>query len=374
MKCSQRLSLLLLCALTACVANRSAPGPASSPLAPARPSATVASPVPVATSTATSLPTSSPTPPELPPVFQTNRLNPLDTPHTYLTDPCAYLRDKWQSGHSAPGTVVMVIMFHSIGAATVGNQISETDFHALMQALQNHGFTAITTTQLADFLEHNAFIPPRAVLLLVDDRRYRQYFDTYFRPYYERYGWPVVNAWISTPQNTEALWQQQVDLEREGWVDHQAHGVIHNFPITEASTDDFILSELQGSVDAFLKYFGKRPLAYIWPLGGFSRRAAELARQTGYRLGFTINPRGPLMFNWVPLADAVDPQRPSYLPEGGVNDPLMVLPRYWATDAISHLDNVQQIGQEAAAYAAQNKAIELAYYASACEPLYGPLP
>lgn len=352
-------------------------GPAMTPTPePGTPTAPVApvSPSPVPTATPTLPPTASPTPPPLPDVFQTDLLNPLDTPHTYLSDTCLYLRDKWQTGHSPPGTLAIVIMFHSIGATNSGNQISEADFHALMQSLHDFGFQAITTTQLADFLEHNAAIPPRSVLLLVDDRRYRQYFDLYFRPYYERYGWPVVNAWISTSESTEALWQQQVELEEEGWVDHQAHGVIHNTPISENSPDTYILGELQGSIEAFLQHFGKKPIAFIWPGGGFSRRAAELARQNGYRLGFTINPRGPLLFNWIPLADAPDPQRPYFMPEGAVGDPLMVLPRYWSTDAIYHLERVVQIGQAAADYAEQHKITEHAYYASACEPLYGPIP
>ncbi len=372
MKSAPRSLLTLAILLTACARERSETRLTPTDQALALPRATI-SPTPTSTVTASPSPTIRPTPPPLPPIFQTNRLHPLDTPHTYLGDTCAYLRDKWQSDHSAPGTIVMVIMFHSIGTTTSGNQIAETDFHALMQALYGYGFKAITTAQLIDFLEHNAAIPSRSVLLVVDDRRYRQYFDTYFRPYYERFGWPVVNAWISTPQNTEALWQQQVDLAREGWVDHQAHGVVHNIPITEASSDDFVLNELQGSVNAFLRHFGKRPLAFVWPGGGFSRRAAELARQSGYRLGFTINPRGPLMFNWVPLADASDPERPYFLPEGSVGDPLMVLPRYWATDALSHLENVVQIGYEAAEYAEQQKSIEMAYYASACELTYGPI-
>ncbi len=362
---------LLALVLSACVSRAMTPWPDQSDLA----SPTMAvTPSPSPTAAPTSLPTASPTLPPLPPVFQSDLLNPLDTPHTYLADTCLYLRDKWQSGHSPPGTLAIVIMFHSIGATTSGNQISEADFHALMQALHDYGFQAITTTQLADFLEHNAPIPARSVLLLVDDRRYRQYFDLYFRPYYERYGWPVVNAWISTPESTEALWQQQVELEKEGWVDHQAHGVIHNLPISESSTDAFILGELQGSIAAFQQHFGKAPIAFIWPGGGFSRRAVELARQSGYRLGFTINPRGPLLFNWIPLADAPDPQRPYFLPEGAVGDPLMVLPRYWATDAITHLERLVQIGQAAAAYAEQYKAVEQAYYASACEAHYGPIP
>jgi hypothetical protein len=80
------------------------------------------------------------------------------------------------------------------------------------------------------------------------------------------------------------------------------------------------------------------------------------------------------MFNWVPLANQVDPQHPDFIPEGPVNDPLMTLPRYWDGDARTHLDEVRQIGNDAAAYAAQNKATELEYYNIACAPKLGPIP
>jgi hypothetical protein len=57
-----------------------------------------------------------------------------------------------------------------------------------------------------------------------------------------------------------------------------------------------------------------------------------------------------------------------------VNDPLMTLPRYWDVDARGHLDTVAQIGEQAAAYAEQNKATELEYYDIVCSPTYGPMP
>jgi hypothetical protein len=99
----------------------------------------------------------------------------------------------------------------------------------------------------------------------------------------------------------------------------------------------------------------------------------EIARQLGYRLGFTVTPRGPLMYNWVPLADVFDPNRPYWLPEGEMNDPLLVLPRYWDTDAIQHMDEVIQIGQDAAAYAASQMLTELDYYEIVCSSTHGPL-
>jgi len=314
----------------------------------------------------------------LPAVFTTSLLNPLDTPHTYITDTCQYLKARWDANNAAPGTVVMVIMFHSILKAgdepTDYNQITSGAFEILMRDLHEQEFQAINTGQLADFLAHNAKIPPRSVLLVVDDRHYAEYFNTDFRPYWEQWGWPVVNAWISTPLSSADLWQQQVNLENEGWVDHQAHGMIHNIGITSSSTDDFIMGEMKGSIDAFQTHFNKKPIAYIWPLGWFTAHAAQIGRQLGYRLGFTINPRGPLMFNWIPLSDNPDPQRPSYMPEDSVNDPLMVLPRFWSSDADKHIDDVRVIGREAANYAEANKATELEYYDIVCAPDYGPIP
>jgi hypothetical protein len=80
------------------------------------------------------------------------------------------------------------------------------------------------------------------------------------------------------------------------------------------------------------------------------------------------------MFDWVPLSDNIDPRRPSWIPDGPVNDPLMVLPRYWDTDAVIHIPQVMQIGQEAGAYAEKNRSTELDYYDIVCVPQFGPLP
>jgi hypothetical protein len=303
-------------------------------------------------------------------------LNPLDTPHTYIQEPCQYLHAKWSSANSAPGTVVMVIMFHNItdAALTDPNQISEFNFRRLMKTLHDAGFQAITSLQLDGFMQRNAKIPVRSVLLVADDRHTGQYFDAFFRGYWEQWGWPVVNAWISTDLTTAALWKQQEGLNAEGWVDYQAHGFIHNIPIGPDSSEEYILGELQKPIGIFQAHFNKTPIAFIWPGGGFTPHAAVLARQAGYRLGFTTNPRGPLMFNWIPLADSGDPKRATWIPEGSVNDPLLVLPRYWDTDAAIHLKDVIQIGLDAAAYARANNPAEMKYYSTVCLPAYGAIP
>lgn len=334
---------------------------------------------PTVTPTEAPLPTATAlrAPPALPPAYSTGNLNPLDVPQTYEDDTCQYLLNKWNPNNASPGTVVMVVMFHSITGdpVTSPNQINLKEFRLLMKDLNEFGFQAIDMQQMADFMYHNAKIPQRSVLLIVDDRHYRQYFDDFFYEYYQNWGWKVVNAWISLDDaiSTLAL-PENVALENEGWVDHQAHGFVHNIPMSDSSTDEYLQGELVGSKNVFEQYYGKSPIAIIWPGGGFGARPAQFAREYGYKLGFTVNPRGPVMYNWIPQGTANDPGRPSYVPETPAGDPLMTLPRYWDRDARAHLDNIRVIGNEATAYAEQNKAAELEYYDIVCAPTYGPIP
>ena len=374
--------ILLAILITSCVPSVSSPTPDISlaytqayatALAAIQPTAT-----PIPTDTPILPPTAIRTPPALPGTFTTTRLNSLDTPHTYIEDTCQYLYDKWNSNNAVPGTIVMVVMLHGIkqeAADVTANDITAADFRKMMNDLKEQGFEAINATQMADFIDHNAKIPDRSVLLIQDDRRTGENFNDHFRPFHDQWGWPVVNAWISFEDGPRALsLQDNIALEAEGWVDHQSHGYIHNINMSDNSTDEFIKTEFEKSIADLQTNFHKTPVAIIWPGGGFGVRPVQFARQYGYRLGFTINPRGPVMFNWIPLADQADQARPAFLPEGYVNDPRLVIPRYWPYQVRDNLDTVRNIGNEAAAYAEQNKATELEYYDIMCSPTLGKIP
>lgn len=362
--------------------------------------ATQSFPTPTATATSSPSPSPSPTltstatpirtPPDLPTTFSTTLLNPMDVPHTYLENTCQYLKDRWDPNHSAPGTVVMPIMFHSITDGDINHpyQVTHTEVEYLFRDLAQQGFEAISIQQLAGFLQHNEKIPPRSVLLIVDDLHTEEYYRQHFQAFLSEKNWVVTNAWISEPEASRRVLAGNQRLQAEGWVDHQAHGVVHNTNINEfepgtristplygtVSGEEFTRKELEGSMKAVAEYFGKAPIAYIWPGGNFSALGVEIAREVGFQLGFTVNPRGPVMFNWVPLGIDVDPKRPSFRPESYVKDPLMVLPRYWDQDASTHLDTVRQIGKQAADYAAYTRSVELEYYDVVCQAKIGPIP
>ena len=315
-------------------------------------------------------------PPALPETFQTTQLNPLDTPRTYIEDSCQYLKDKWDTTHARPGTVVMIIRFQSITKYRVesNDAITVKDFDRLMNNLKEQSFEAINMQQLTGFLYHNENIPWRSVILLQDGRRHADNFNGNFRTYWQNWGWPVVNAWTSLPSTSEALWQENIALENEGWVDHQAYGITIDINLSDLSSEESLQKELKGSITAFEKNYNKKPLAFIWPVGSFGKRPVEAARKLGYQLGFTMNTRGPVLYNWIPQTDIEDSDRPAYPPEGQINDPLMTLPRYLASQAVRNIDKVRVIGEEATAFAEQNRQTELEYYDIVCMPQFGPIP
>lgn len=313
---------------------------------------------------------------ELPEAFQTSLLNSLDIPHSYLSETCRSMRNKWNPLKAKPGTVVMVIRFDSInsGTADLPNSITLVEFGELMNQLKSQGFEAIRTKDLLGFLEQNEVIPERSIYLIQTGNHDAEYYDKIFQGYWHKWGWKITNAWISEPNISETLLLENIELENEGFIEHEAGGVFADAQLSDESAKNIIARELQGSWNGVTEEFGKSPVAIIWPNGGFGFRPVEAARQLGFKIGFTANTRGPIMYNWIPLADIFDPQRPEYVPEGLINDPLMTLPTYSAGEALMAIDAVRIIGEEAANYAQANKEAEFQYYEAVCEPEYSPIP
>jgi hypothetical protein len=314
------------------------------------------------------------TPPALPETFVSAQLNPVDTPHTYIEDHCEYLRNRWDPNNAAPGTVVMIIMLNNINRGAKpdsSDSITVGQFGRLIENVKAQGFEAINSEQLANFLETNRYIPPRSILFVQDGRRTKVNFDKHFRPSWEERNWPVVNGWIIQENTTEELLQSNLALEQEGLVDHQLYSSLHRFSANASVA--YLSDELRKYTGIFEEQFHKAPIAMIWP-GKPGENYLKAARGQGFRLGFTANARGPVMYNWIPLADRDDPSRPAYYPEGPLGDPLMTLPRYWPAQVIESLDQVRLTGKTASAIAEQNRDIELEYYDIVCAQSYGPLP
>jgi peptidoglycan/xylan/chitin deacetylase (PgdA/CDA1 family) len=263
--------------------------------------------------------------------------------------------------------VVVPVMFHSIvqsgRAVTDPKDISEEQFQAFVQAARYLGFSTITTAQLIGFLEENAPIPPRSMILILDDRRPGVVRD-HFLPVLEANDWTLTLAYIADPNSAQwAMVEVQRLAAESGRLDVQSHGYSGQLYIVEQTPRLAIQAEIWDSTLALQANFGIRPLALIWPGGNFNTLAVQIAREGGYRLGFTAYSRGPLMFNWVPQGE----------PEQAVADPLMLLPRAWSNSVNVNLDEALKISEQAVAFARQQYPQEAEYYRTYCAGILPPL-
>jgi hypothetical protein len=280
---------------------------------------------------------------------------------SYLEDNCSYLKLRWSADVSQPGTVVVPIMFHSI--AEDGTQLSDPNkdiiveqFTSFVNYAKSLGFETISTQELLDFLTSNAPIPQRSMMIIVDDRRPGLIRDR-LMPVLEENNWTATAAYIADPNSLQWAWDLMDQLYTTGKLDVQSHGYTGQLYIVPETPLDEIQSEIWNSTQVLEDHFGKRPIAFIWPGGNFTPLSVQVARQGGYKLGFSAYSRGPLLFNWIPLGEE----------ERAVNDPLMVLPRAWSSAANVNLDEAVKISEQAAAYAETNFPVEAEWYKNYCE-------
>jgi hypothetical protein len=266
---------------------------------------------------------------------------------------------RWSAEGSEPGTVVVPIMFHSIvqngTRVTDLKDISADQFLDFVTYAQYMGFETITTQELLGFLTENASIPPRSMMIIVDDRR-PGLIREWLMPVLEENDWTVTSAYIADPGSLTWAWDLMDQLFSLGRMDVQSHGFTGQLYIVPETPEDQIQNEIWNSTAVLEEHFGTRPIAFIWPGGNFTPLSVQIARQGGYELGFTAYSRGPLLFNWIPLGEE----------ERAVNDPLMVLPRAWSSAVNVNLDDAVKIGEQAAAFAEQNFQTEADWYRTYC--------
>ncbi|MBE0687230.1 MAG: polysaccharide deacetylase family protein [Anaerolineaceae bacterium] len=287
------------------------------------------------------------------------------SPHTYQ-DTCEYLSNRWGVGKSEPGTIIVPVMYHSVrqsGRELQDNmQVSQEYFEYTMEYAKKMGFETITTQELVDFLYNNDPIPPLSMILIIDDRRLGVV-DDHFMKYLDENDWTVTLAYI-TGIATANEWKEFARLNVNNQLDLQAHGFLHNGEtyITEHTSVEVIEQELYSPIPVIKEQAGRRPQAFIWPGGNFTTESVLMAREAGYEVGFTVYSRGPLMYNWIPLGAS----------EAKVNDPLLVLPRFWSNTAALYLERAVEISAEAIEFAHQNKENEYYWYQNYCSE-YPPL-
>ena len=200
--------------------------------------------------------------------------------------------------------------------------VQTAEFVKQIEFLRHEGFTFISVDDLLVAKNGGQPLPPKAVLLSVDDAYLS--FHTQIFPILKAYRIPcvlaVVSEWIERPPDDPEYnkpflnWEQIQELSASGLVEiaghtHNLHHDIVTDPLgstaaalvsrtfcpstnryeTEAEYLARIGTDLQTSAATLLAKTGKLPRVIVWPYGHYNDTAIAQAKQAGFRLCLSLD-------------------------------------------------------------------------------------
>ena len=216
------------------------------------------------------------------------------------------------------------LCYHDIVPVNEGDHyaVQTTEFVKQIELLRHEGFTFISVDDLLAARNGGKPLPPKAVLLSVDDAYFSFY--TQIFPILKAYHIPcilaVVSEWIEHPPADPEYdkpflnWEQIRELAASGLVEiaghsHNLHREIQTSPLgstaaalinraflpaanryeTEEEYVARVSTDLQTSAATLLAKTGKPPRVIVWPYGRYNDTTIEIAKQAGFQLCFSLD-------------------------------------------------------------------------------------
>ena len=181
---------------------------------------------------------------------------------------------------------VLVLNYHMVNSMFISLAIEPEDFDWQMKYLVDHGYHTITPDELYSYLAGTGTLPDRPVLITFDDGYVDNYTQAY--PILKKYNLKatifVVTGFLSKRKGY-LTWDQLREMEQHG-ISIQSHTVTHA-PLPELP-DERIREELVESKKHAERELG-HPVEFIaYPTGVHDLHIAQLAKEAGYKGGFTV--------------------------------------------------------------------------------------
>jgi len=173
-------------------------------------------------------------------------------------------------------------------------ELTAAAFEAQLRYLRERNYHILSLAEVGAILDNGQPIPPRAVVLTIDDG-YRSVYETAW-PLLQKYRAPaslfIYNDFIGG--GSALSWAQIREMRDSGLVEIGSHGKSHSslsrLP-TDNSDADYqrrVAAELSGSERSFQDHLGEVPRYLSYPYGNSSRQAVQWLRASGYRLATTV--------------------------------------------------------------------------------------
>lgn len=174
---------------------------------------------------------------------------------------------------------VPILLYHHIQLATFDQQ---------MAYLASRGYTAISGTRLIDALRTHSVLPPKSVVITLDDG----YKDAYENalPIFRKYNL-VGNIMIITGLVGGAdylSWAQIEEMARSGLVYFSSHSWSH-YSLTRGS-EEKIKFEVKTAKQQLEEHTGQKADIFTYPYGSFDNNVIRILQENGFLGAFSTIP------------------------------------------------------------------------------------
>ena len=198
---------------------------------------------------------------------------------------------------------VPVLSYHDLSPVESNEMtVSQEMFEQQMGLLKEKGYRVISMDQLFDFLEFKASIPPKSVVITIDDGWFSAYEIAF--PILKKYGYAAtlfVYTDIIDTTPKALSWNLLREMAAQG-IDVQCHTQSHRNLTLPEKKESFkgyfhnLERELSGCKETIRRKLNLEVKYLAYPSGDTTPLVIELAKKLGYRGAFTLKGGGNPFF------------------------------------------------------------------------------
>jgi peptidoglycan/xylan/chitin deacetylase (PgdA/CDA1 family) len=198
---------------------------------------------------------------------------------------------------------VPVLAYHNISPGKSDKMtVNQEMFEQQMGLLKEKGYRVVSMDQLFDFLEFKGSIPPKSVVITIDDGWLSVY--EIVLPILKKYGYPAtlfIYTDVIGRGSKTVSWPQLLEMTAQG-IAVQVHTMSHRNLAHPEEKESFkgyfenLERELSGSREIIKKKLNLEAKYLAYPYGDTTSLVVELAKKLGYRGALTIKRGGNPFF------------------------------------------------------------------------------
>jgi peptidoglycan/xylan/chitin deacetylase (PgdA/CDA1 family) len=197
--------------------------------------------------------------------------------------------------------VVPILCYHQFGPGNRARnkmEVSAANFDRQMAYLRDNGYSVITLADLHAYLAGEKMLPPKAVVITIDDG-YRSVYDVAF-PILKKYGFKAtLYTYTDFIGGGMALtWEQMREMEASGYIAVESHSKTHTSMSLNPGESQGVAyharvqKEVVTPEGVIGEKLGKKVQDFAYPYGDTSPTVLSIMEERGYRTAATVQRGG----------------------------------------------------------------------------------